>query len=171
MQDRKGISMGLVEKNKVWEEINNLSHIGRSGHDIEQALIAKGYDKALLKEILTNTFMDRLIEKEEMFSRMQQSSANQAAEQAEIDENEAAKQKNQVQWDQQKEWEAELVIQQREIQKADDERKRIDLETQRINVQYGTNVMEQDQARHRAEDEEEDKKRENERRLHLETSI
>jgi len=162
--------MELYEKNKVWEEINNLTHIGRSGSDIEQALIAKGYDKALLKEILTNTFMDRLIEKEEMFIRMQQSATNQAAERAEIDEIEAANQKNQVQWDQQKEREAELVMQQGEIQKADDEKKRIDFETQRINLQYGTNVMEQDMARHRAEDEE-DIKREHERRLHLETSI
>ncbi len=110
--------MDLDEKNKVWEEINKLTHIGRSGHDIEQALIAKGYDKALLDEILTNTFMKRLVDKEEMFLHRKRSADDRAAERDEKAEEEALKQKN-LQQDIKKQNELEELVRQDEEHKKD----------------------------------------------------
>lgn len=49
----------------VWEEINYMTR--RSRHDIEWALIAKGFDKALFNDILIHSFMGRLFDKKEMF--------------------------------------------------------------------------------------------------------
>ncbi|MFH1850663.1 MAG: hypothetical protein ABH879_10895 [archaeon] len=51
----------------------------RSADEIEQSLSAMGYDKLPLKEILTVSFMNSLMDKEEMFVQRQQSANNQAS--------------------------------------------------------------------------------------------
>lgn len=81
-------------KIKLCEEIYDLSHIGRTAKDIEQALSTRGYDKLLLKEILTVKFMEKLIQKEQSFADMQQSENIRVAKKTEEGEHENLKQKS-----------------------------------------------------------------------------
>ena len=120
--------MNLDEKNKIWEEINDLVHIGRSADDIKNTLFAMGYNQSILKDILTTSFMDRLIQKEQSFV---------GAQRAEREENEALKQKSQEQQAQKQKMEWELLKQDKEQNKiVKDEKKRTNFEEQKVRGIY-----------------------------------
>lgn len=160
------------KKKRLWEEINSLTHIGRTANEIEQTLSTMGYDKSLLKEILTFSFMKSLIYKEEMFLRMQQSANNQAAVQVEKEKYAVTKQKNQEQQIQYQKMKEEQSRQDESNNKsAEDVNRRIDFGDQIRRDQYQMKVNEgQAEARqqaHRQIAEEACKKQKQEEQMHL----
>lgn len=156
-----------LNKNQLWEEISSLSHIGRSANDINQSLIAMGYDVSMLEELLTASFMDKLIEKEESFVGMQHLAEDQATELAEKNENESLKQRGLK--ESAKKQKIEETARQNEdyIKNIEDEKKRIDFEEKTIRGEYLIQEKEENElAKQQAEeDKQQQEKKEEERRL------
>ena len=151
------------EKIRIWEEIRHLSHIGRSINDIEQTLTAKGYDRSLLKEILTFSYMETLMEKEERFVDMIESKKNQVARN-EKEDHETLRQKSQEEQIQKQKQENEeaLLVEEEKIRKdAEEELRRTDIANQERTSEYSISVKEEE-VEARQQKEIEDKKQEQE---------
>ncbi|MFO8015677.1 MAG: hypothetical protein R6U32_01090 [Candidatus Woesearchaeota archaeon] len=116
-------------KEGVWEEINNLVHIGRSADDIRQTLSKMGYDQSTLNDILTSSFMDGLMQKEQGFVEIQRSANKRTAQQEKKEENEALKQKDWERQAQKQRIQEDFLVQHEEQTKyAKDESERADFE-------------------------------------------
>jgi len=132
------------KKKRVWEEISNLIHIGRTPEDVEQTLLGMGYEKSVLKEILTVPFMETLLQKEHAFVELELAENNLVAEQKEKKEQEELTQKIQEQELQLKKIAEELLKQNEEVMKnAAEEKKRADLEEQRRKAEDLTKLKEE----------------------------
>jgi len=147
-----------LNKSQLWEEISGLSHIGRSANDINQSLIAMGYDASMLEELLTASFMDKLIEKEESFADMQHLTENRAVELIEKSEKESLKQKGMKEQVKKQKIE-ETARQNEDYIKTENEKKRIDFEEKTIRGEYL--IQEKEENERAKQQAEEDKQKEN----------
>lgn len=129
---------GDEEKRRIWEEIRQLVHIGRSVNDIEQTLSDMGYNRLLLREMLSIAFMETLLEKEERFVDLLQSENSEAKEKARLDEQDSLEQKTQEEEKKRQYLSEELIRQQEHSDELQLEKRHLDMMEQRVSDAYAT---------------------------------